>query len=68
MTHEQAAKEKEIALRDSQLDLYHSLQGTLEEVSDEMLGNREWQTDKVDRSLRDLFDEIWDHFGMDEEA
>lgn len=67
MTHAQAEKQRMIALRNSQLDLYHRLQETLNEVSGEMLGTKDWRTDQVDRSLRELLDEINDHFGMEEE-
>ena len=66
MTHNQAAVEKVRALRSSQLDLYPQLQGTLNEVSDEMLGNTTWRTDQVDRSLRELMDSLVEHFGEQE--
>lgn len=65
MTHDQAIKERDKALRESQLDLYHLLQGELNEISIEMLGNKEWKTENVDRSLQELLDEITDHFGME---
>ena len=66
MTHEQAIKERDAALRESQLDLFHSLQLCLDEASLEMLGKDDWSTDKVDRELRYLMDELISHFGMEE--
>lgn len=67
MTHEQARKRREQALRQSQLDLYHALQGTLNEISEEMLGTREWQTALVDRSLEELQESLTTHFGDPED-
>lgn len=68
MSPEQAEKQRLIALRESHLGLYHRLQETLNDISKEMLGNKEWNTDKVDRSLQELLDEINDHFGMEDES
>lgn len=66
MTYEQAIKERDAALRESQLDLFHSLRLCLDEASREMLGNKDWSTDKVDRELRELMDELISHFGEEE--
>lgn len=65
MTYNQAQKQRLIALKESQLALFHRLQETLDEVSKEMLGTDEWSTTKVDHSLQELLDEINDHFGME---
>lgn len=67
MSPEQAAEKKEQALRDSQLDLFYRLQGALVEVSDEMLGNKQWRTDRVDRHLQELLEDIQEHFGIEQE-
>lgn len=68
MTHDQAEKERLKALRESQLDLYHMMQEAMNEIASEMLGTNKWKTEKVDRSLQVLLDEINDHFGMEGEA
>lgn len=44
--------------------LFHSLQETMNEISGEMLGNKQWRTDVIDRYLLWLREEIADHFGL----
>jgi hypothetical protein len=65
MIPEQATKAKEEALRQSQLDLYHLMQETMNEIANEMLGETQWKTVLVDRSFQELMDELVDHFGME---
>lgn len=65
MTREQALKQREEAIRQSQLSLYASLQQTLNEVSEEMLGDSKWNKDIADRSFKELMDALVDHFGME---
>lgn len=65
MSPEQATKAKEEALRQSQLDLYHMMQETMNEIANEMLGASQWKTALVDRSLQELMDDLVDHFGME---
>lgn len=64
-THERAAKEKVAATREGHLHLYQRLQETLNELSLEMLGNKEWDTTAVDRELDDMLESLNDYFGED---